>query len=100
MATVDLINFPQAKKFMKPTSNDHISVALKKKLIRRMEFTKFKKQFLQNQKIQMSNAKNSKYFASVNDININKSNSVKNFEFNFLKPMQSTENNETENNSF
>ena len=42
VATVGFNDFSLAKKYMKPTSSDHISVALKNKLMRRMEFTKFK----------------------------------------------------------
>lgn len=83
-----MADFPKAKKFMKPTTSDHISVALKKKLLRRMEFTKFKKQFMQERKLRPSMTMNTKLPKSMNEIILSNRHSS-GLDLDYLKPIQS-----------
>ncbi|CAI2368125.1 unnamed protein product [Moneuplotes crassus] len=90
VATVENKNFMAVKKYMKPTSSDHISVALKKKLQRRMEFSKFKKQFLSQRKLKSSTTLNSNTLKSSNDINLYDMNSG-GMDLDFLQPIVTTQ---------
>lgn len=55
VATVPSSDFNSARKYLKPTSNDHISEALKLKLLRRIEFNKLKVAHRSKSKIQSRN---------------------------------------------
>ena len=50
VAAISSAEFYLANKLLKPTSNDHISVALKKKLIRRIDFNKSRLEYLSRNK--------------------------------------------------
>lgn len=72
---------------MKATNSDHISVALKKKLIRRMEFTKYKRQFLHHKKLMHSGTLTARNMNSLQDLNFfDRSISTKNLGIDFLRP--------------
>jgi hypothetical protein len=77
--------FNAAKKYMKPTNSDHISVALKKKLIRRMEFTKFKRQYMTGTRLQSSKTVGSRNTPTINDVKVFESHSMKTIEVDLNK---------------
>lgn len=86
VATMNYPEFALASKYMKSTSNDHLSVALKKKLLRRMEFLKFKRQYISNKKFIPSATMTSKNIKSMGNVKMFQSNSTKNIRLGYLRP--------------
>jgi len=82
--------FGLATKYMKATNSDHISVSLKKKLSRRIEFSKYRKHFTNSkQKYTTSSTLRQNITHQFNNRNVMQSNSHKNINLEYMKAKQS-----------